>query len=530
MTSNRRTIVKAALLGGLGLSQTSHARLAKMRTVRVDTIDGPVLGKKIDDVCVFRGLPYARAARFEVAQKLERRTKPYEAFENGPACPQNSQSEPNQDENCQFLSLFTPACDGRARPVLVYIHGGAYMTGAGHDPLYDGSNLCARQDVVVVSITHRLNAFGYLYLGRLERELTGRVGALRASGNVGQSDLIAALMWIKANIARFGGNPNAVLVFGQSGGGAKIATLMAQPDAKGLFHRIVTMSGQQVTASGPDNATRRTTAFLNALGLKPSVDHLETLKTVPAKEMLSALKASDPILGGGLYMGPVLDQVLLHRHPFYPDVAAQSNSIPMIIGNTLEETRYFLGNRPEYHALKWEDVPRLLPAQMRVDLDPYQVVDHYRALYPDMSPSDVFFRATTASRSWRGAIIEAEERAKAHAPTYVTQLNWRSPLDGGKWGACHTLDIALMFDNCHVKGALTGNGPEAQALAAIMSQSLAAFARTGVPQTEATGPWPRFDLNERKTLIWDQKPRIEHDPRGEERKLFARVPYVQPGT
>ena len=212
---------------------------------------------------------------------------------------------------------------------MFYIHGGAYSHGSGSSPLYDGTRLCKRGDVVVVTVNHRLNGFGYLYLARLG-------GAPFAdSGNVGMLDLVMALQWIRDNIKEFGGDPDRVMLFGQSGGGAKIATLMGMPVARNLFHRAATMSGQQVTASGPLNATSRARVLLDALGLP--ADQVGQISTVPQEKILAALSATDPVIGkGSLYFGPVLDERTLQRHPFYPDAPAIAAHIPLIIGNTHE--------------------------------------------------------------------------------------------------------------------------------------------------------------------------------------------------
>ncbi len=255
---------------------------------------------------------------------------------------------------------------------MVYIHGGAYSSGSGSSPLYDGTRLARRNDVVVVTLNHRLGPLGYGYLARI-------AGArFQDSGNVGQLDLILALRWVRDNIAAFGGDPGRIMVFGQSGGGAKIATLMATPSAAGLFHRAATMSGQQVTASGPWNATRRTEVFLDALGLPK--DRAAEAATLPVADILKAAEATDPVLGfGSLYFGPVLDDRTLPRHPFYPDAPAQSAAIPMIIGNTHDETRAFLGNDPANFALTWDDLPgKMTNREFRIDVAPEPVIAAYR--------------------------------------------------------------------------------------------------------------------------------------------------------
>src|SRR6266850_4070973 len=288
---------------------------------------------------------------------------------------------------------------------MFYIHGGAYSNGSGSSPLYDGVRLCRRGEVVVVTVNHRLNAFGYLYLARFGSP------ELADSGNAGQLDLVLALQWVRDNIAEFGGDPNNVMVFGQSGGGAKIATLMAMPPAAGLFHRAATMSGQQVTATGPLNAKLRTRAILDALKLPP--ERVSELRTLPAEKIIEVLNTRDPVLPfGGVSFAPVLDERSLKRHPFYPDAPAQSAHVPMIIGNTHDETRAFLGGDESNFTVTWERLADKLIPNMRVDIQPEIVIAEYRKFYPQYSPSDVFFAATTAGRSWRGAVIEAEERAR----------------------------------------------------------------------------------------------------------------------
>ena len=520
------------LAGATGLIAMPISGSALDTQPRVTTRLGTIVGRRQGGVSVFKGIPYG-----VVPQRFGAPTTPpifetdFAALNFGPSSPQKNASEPDQSESCLVLNIYTPACDHRRRPVVFYIHGGAYMNGSASNALYDGQALAHDENIVVVTVNHRLNVFGYLYLAQLERHLTGAQTQFGASGNAGQMDLVLALKWVKAEIAGFGGNPNCVTVFGQSGGGAKIATLMAQPMAKGLFHRATTMSGQQVTASGANNATKRAVAYLNALGLKPDEAGLKSILSAPVKDMLSALGTIDPILGsGGVYMGPVLDEIALMRHPFYPDCAPQSRHIPMMIGNTLDETRGFLGNDPTYTKLELKDLAAKLPAQYRVDIDPYVVIDTYRRLYPHYSASDVFFAATTAGRSWRGAIIEAEERAKAKAPAYVYQLNWRSEKDNGQWGAAHTMDIPLMFKTTSAPNALSGDTKDARRMAAIMSHSLANFARTGIPNSPDLPKWVPYGLERRETMLFNLKPQLAHDPRGAERRLFEKVPFVQAGT
>ena len=445
-------------------------------------------------VKVWRGIRYGWASRFQapVAQPFVFTA----GLEYGNVSPQKGTTKQTQSEDCHYLNLWTPAADKGRRPVMVYIHGGAYSNGTGNDSLTDGAGLAERGDVVVVTVTHRLNAFGYLSLGRIE-------SCFPDSGNAGQLDLIVALQWVRDNIHRFGGDPGNVTVFGQSGGGAKIATLMAMPAAKGLFHKAITMSGQQVTASGPLNAEKRARAYLAKLGVD--------LAAATVEMMVAALDTVDPMMGGGLYFGPVLDGRNLLRHPFWPDAAPQGNSIPMMMGNCIAEARaFFPPDHPKLKGLNWDNLAARVGPELRVDIDPETVVRSYRGWFPDLSPADIFIKAVTAGRSWRGQIIEAEERAKAGVPAFVYQLDFEN--------AMHTGDIGLVF----------GTKPDMTAAQQAMSDRMMAtfvrFARTGDPG------WPAYDLATRKTMVFDTASQLESNPRARERELFGVVPYIQPGT
>ncbi|GAA0547253.1 carboxylesterase/lipase family protein [Rhizomicrobium palustre] len=488
----------------------------------VKTSAGKVQGTTEQGIHAFKGIPYGadtRATRFEAPQPPKPWRGLRKALAYGPASPQAT-NEPNQSEDCLYLNVWTPEIGGKAkRAVMFYIHGGAYSGGSGSAAIYDGVNLAKRGDVVVVTINHRLNAFGYLYLAHLDSRYAD-------SGNVGQLDILLALKWVQENIAAFGGDASRVMVFGQSGGGAKIATMMAMPAAKGLFHRAATMSGQQVTASGPLHAQERTEAFLKTLGITKA--NLGELKTLPQEKLVAALSTKDPIIGsGGVYFGPVLDMKHLLRHPFYPDAPAQSANIPMMIGNTHDETRAFISD-PGVYKLTWEELPERLAKNMRVDILPSVVIEQYKSWFTGISPTDLFFLATTASRSWRAAIIEAEERAKAGTPAYAYQVDWATPDERRR--AMHTTDIPLVFDNTDKEGAATGNSEHARKMAAMMSETFIAFAKTGSPNNPLIPSWTPYSMAERETMVFDLPPHLEKDPRGRERKLFEKVPFIQQGT
>ncbi|GGI84469.1 carboxylic ester hydrolase [Polymorphobacter multimanifer] len=498
-------VSRRAVLGAAALLATP----VRAREAAVATAAGRFLGSREGGIAVFRGIRYGRAARFRPPVPEALPNQRIEAMAFGPVAPQASRQHPDQSEDCLFLNIWTPGADAARRPVMLYIHGGAYSNGSSTDPLNEGAALAAHGDVVVVTVNHRLNAFGYLYLARLDPRFPD-------SGNAGQLDLVLALQWVRANIAAFGGDSANVTVFGQSGGGAKIATLMGMPAATTLFHRAITMSGQQVTASGPLNATARARAFLERLGRDPL--------TAPAESLVEALAATDPVLGGSVYFGPVLDMRSLTRHPFWPDANPQSNAIPMLLGNTLAEARAFLPpGSPKLARLSWDNLPAVMAPELRVDISPEWVVAQYRARHPDWSPRAVLWDAVTAGRSWRGQIEEAEARAAAAAPTWVYQLDFADParLEAG---AMHTMDIPLAFGTTADPGAPSGNSPAARTVSAAMMTAFTAFARSG------TLPWPQYRTGPRTTMVFDTRSRVENDPRHWQRELFARVPYVQQGT
>ena len=494
------------------------APLARVRS-------GRVRGQREQGVNVFRGIPYGADTaprRFQPALPEVAWRGVRDALDYGNAAPQTGKEGPGS-EDCLYLNVWTPALrDGGKRPIVFYIHGGAYNNGSGSDPLYDGSALCRRGDVVVVTVNHRLNVFGYLYLAQLGD------ARFADSGNVGQLDLVQALHWVRQHAAEFGGDAGNITVVGQSGGGAKIATLMAMPAARGLFQRAWTMSGQQVTAAGPRAATQRAQIAMQAVGAADA----EALRTMPMEALLAATRARDPsrVENSSLYVGPVLDGRSLPVHPFWPEAPAQSADIPMVIGNTHDETRAFLGNDPANFALTWETLPAKLEKEQYVDLLPSVVIAEYRRLYPHYTPSEVFFAATTAGRSWRGAVEELEARARQGAPTWAYQLDWGSPLDGGRFGAFHTLDIPLVFDTTDRAGSRTGDSDEATRVAATMSEALIALARHGDPNHGGLPRWQTYSLARRETMLFDTTSQQADDPRGGERRLYQQAPFIQRGT
>lgn len=484
------------------------------------TRHGRVRGLREDGVLVFRGIRYGADTaprRFRRAVAPQQWRDVADAIRYGAAAPQTRADEPTS-EDCLFLNVWTPALDAGRRPVMVYLHGGAHAHGSGSDPLYDGGRLVRRGDVVVVTLNHRLAGLGYAYLAQS--------GGPAESGNVGNLDIVLALQWVRDSIAAFGGDPNRVMIFGQSGGGAKVVTLMAMAEARPLFHAAATMSGQHVTAAGPNHATARARAWMAKAGARDAA----ALATLPVAKLVEAMAMTDPLEGKGeISFTSTLDHQLLTRHPFFPDAPREAAHIPLIIGNTHDETALWIEPILKRGDTSWANLPERLLAQMTKDVGVEHVIARYRQLYPERTPGQILLAASTAGRSWPGHLIQAEERAKIGAPTWMYQLDFPAPEAGGVLGAFHSLDIGLVFDNTRLPGARTGNDAGAQALAGQMADAFIRLARTGDPNGGTLPAWPRFDLARRPTMIFDRRVRLEDDPRREERLLFAVAPYIKPG-
>jgi para-nitrobenzyl esterase len=528
---SRRSAVKGLALG-VGLPFLSSSLGAKI--VGADLHDSPtattsagkVRGFIDNEIRVFKGIPYGAdtAPRWFMAPiPPEPWTGIRPTLQFGPRAPQmrpparvsaaGSVVDPGGpvSEDCLYLNVWTPGLrDGAKRPFMFYIHGGGFVAHAANFPIYDGVNLCRRGDVVVVTLNHRLNAFGYLYLA----ELGGTEFA--DSGNLGQLDLVLALQWVRENIAEFGGDPNRVLIFGESGGGGKVATLMAMPLAVSLFQRAATSSGEAVTALDPQQATWRAEAVMNALGLP--LDQINKIRTVSIDYLITASRASEDY-------GPVVDGHTLSRIPFTPDAPQLSAHIPFMVGTNHDESRALIGeNDQALFSLTWETLKQSLGPYSQKMGDLNRMIYLYRRSHPDYSASDVFFAATTDSHDWRPAVIEIEHRAafpQGSAPTYSYELRWGSPIDNGKYKACHGLDLALIFDNIALSHRMNGESSDAYALSGQMSEAYITFARNGNPNHSKIPYWPPYDLSHRATLAFDLTPTVIDDPRAEERKFFS---------
>ena len=395
-------------------------------------------------------------------------------------------------EDCLVLNVWTPALDDAKRPVMVSFHGGGFTTGSGNGHGYDGEPLVRFGDVVVVTVNHRLGAMGYLHLG----DLGGPEYA--QSGTVGMLDLVASLEWVRDNIEGFGGDPRNVMIWGQSGGGAKTSTLLAMPAAKGLFHRAAVQSGSSLRMRTREEATESAKSLLSELGLDE--DQLTELEKVPFEDIVAA---QAKVAGG---FAPVVDGDVLPRHPFDPDAPEISSEVPMIIGWTLDDAAIGLSNFDVDDAGIESSVRRVAAERTEA------VLAAYRDAYPDVTPYLVQARAMTDARFGRGALTQAQRKAEqGGAPAYLYLWAWESPGMGGKFGAVHGVDVGLAFHN--YAGEIAGSGSdEGKLMADRLASAWVAFARTGNPNNPEIPEWPAYDPETKPTMIFDVETRVEEDP------------------
>jgi para-nitrobenzyl esterase len=544
MATGRRGLLGLATAGfaggawsgrSLAAARPGTKKPAPPPSIVVETHRGKVRGGLDGNIKVFKGIPYGTATdglnRFRPPRLAKPWTGVRDALAYGPMCPQLHEPrgsytaswtyDTEASEDCLTLNVWTPALhDQRRRPVMVWLHGGGFSAGSGSRNVFEGTRLCERGDVVVVTLNHRLNVFGFLYLAKLG-------GADYAeSGNAGMLDIIAALHWVHDNIEAFGGDPENVTIFGQSGGAAKVSVLMGMPQARGLFHKAIVQSGSQLDGLTPDEATRNALAFLAAVDVKPN--EMSRLAKLPTDALLAGLTKVMRAPGPKPSFSPVVDGIVLPRAPWLPDGPSVSAAVPMIIGSTRTETTALLGvGHPAYFALDAASLPNAL-ASWLPERDIPHVIAGFRQAMPAASASDLFFAITTDRRVRQQAWAQAERKAaQGAAPVWLYELDWATKVDGGKWGSPHALDLAFVFDNVGKSQAMVGSGPDPQPLADQMSTAWIAFARTGNPNTAAVPNWPPFSPATRATMVFDTTPRVENDFRGNERTLLASLPLYR---
>jgi len=493
----------------------------------VETTSGRVRGRFFQGVNTFRGIPYgastAGANRFVPPRKPQPWTGVRDVNDIGLRAPQLSnprvpewfvfdRSEP-QGEDCLVLNVFTPSlADGRKRPVMVWLHGGGFVGGSAGFTVYEGQNLVGMRDVVLVHLNHRLNLFGFLYLGDLD-------GERYADANAGMLDIVAALEWIRDNIANFGGDPSNVTVFGQSGGGSKVSTLLGMPAATGLFHKAIAMSGSQVRSLTREQATATTERVLTALGVART--RLDELHTLPMRRLRDALNA-----GGaqGFSFGPVVDGRTLPAHPFDPVASAAGADVPLLIGST--ETEATWNESQIYDPLTEGELREDVMRAARTDASGAdRLIAAYRARRPKASNLDLYLIiATDASNFRTGTDTQAERKAaQRRAPVFKYYFQWYSPVRDGALRAMHTMDIPFVFENYEMAAVEVGSGPELKPLGDRMAGAWVAFAQTGNPSHALIPRWPVYDTTTRATMVINNEWSVVNDPYGEEKAVLAAV-------
>ncbi len=494
----------------------------------VTTRYGKLRGMSDGGVLSFRGIPYAAPTSGQLRFRAPAPPAAWRGIRNatayGPMAPQlpdpghdDAKRLASASEDSLVLNVWTASADPSAkRPVMVWIHGGGLSVGSGSDPVTDGTHLAGTHDVVVVTLNHRLNIFGYLYFGNL-------VDEGQAVANPGQLDIVAALEWVRDNIAEFGGDPGNVTIFGHSGGGSKVGALLAMPSARGLFHRAILQSGFSTAAQTPEQGEEIARDFFKAMDL-PAGD-IAGLRALPPGQLLAGLRRltnGSPILGPGMVAdGQILPQVPLGR-----DSPQVSPDIPILVGHAAQETTV-LFPPSEAFTVDWAGLPALvgsklaaLPAPIR---EPEPLITGFRRLMPDATPSEIFFAITTEDGMGQNARIVAEKRAKLpNVPVFAYVAAWQSPAQGGKLRAHHGVEVPMVFDNSalrHPPGS--PRAEEAKELGRIMSGYWTQFARTGDPNKPGLPDWPAYRIPGRATMIFDSPATVRNDPLGAEQALIA---------
>jgi para-nitrobenzyl esterase len=498
-----------------------------MEFCNVETASGRVQGLISSGIRQFKGVPYgastAGANRFQRPQRAIPWTGVRECFGYAPVSPQVPYDLGHEyarliqfdlnvamggmGEDCLHLNIWTPATGrGLKRAVLFCIHGGGFAICSGNHPMYDGAKLAQLGDVVVVTVTHRLSSFGFLNLEDL-----GHSGRWSDAGAAGMLDLVAALTWIRENIENFGGDPDCVTIFGQSGGGWKVSTLLAMPEARGLFHRAAVQSGSLVAHLSREVAAQISQAFIAQLGLTSAT--LDRIQDLPWSKLLAAQTAI-----GAHAFAPIIDGKHIPAHPLDTQIASLSDEVPLIVSTTLDDAGLFF----DRFTMTEQELTATLFAAYGAAAAMLQKA--YREQFPTKSPYLLYAQMITDAGFRRFAHAQAEAKAaRGAAAVYAYLWEWTCPAFNGKFGAVHAMDVAASMHN--ERDAILGSGSsDARRMCDALAHSLLAFAKTGEPGNSHIPHWPRFSASQRATLVFDRDTRIEHGPHDALRTLWLSLP------
>jgi len=510
----------------------------------VETSSGKVRGFVLRGIHQFLGIPYGAdtsgANRFMPPRKPEPWTDVFPALWWGDSAPQNMERRYankyasfrdrwnyyDVSENCLTINVFTPGInDGRKRPVMFWIHGGGFTNGNGiEQDGYHGENFARFGDVVFCSINHRLGPLGYADLAGVGGE------KYAASGNVGMLDIVAALEWVRDNIASFGGDPANVTIMGQSGGGAKVTTLTAMPAARGLLHRAVVLSGAGTRSGDREYSEKLGSYVLEEAGLAPSeIDRLQQLPWEDyyaiATRAQRRLAAESTGSAGGMRRGfnPVVDGVVLPQHPYFPEAAPTAAEVPMLICSTFNEQSPSAFD-PSLETVTLDQVVERVQERAGFGAGfgnrAKEVVEAYARTFPDLKPIDIW---TLVSSNRAGVVALADAKVKQPAPVWVAWFGWQPPLFDGRLRAFHCSDICFWFYNTDVMLSHTGGGARPRKLSTQMATHLLQFMKTGDPNGSGLAAWPKYTTEKGEVMVLDDVCEAKDDPDREARKTLPAV-------
>ena len=480
-----------------------------------------------EGILVFKGIPYAKPPVGELRWKPPQPPEPWSdtlrATQYGPVAPQTvdalePSSEVEQSEDCLSLNVWTPGIDDKRRPVMVWIHGGGWTNGSSADESYEGWPTSRRGDVVVVSMNYRLGALGFLYLGRVGDSQYAE------SGNLGILDQEAALKWVRDNIAAFGGDPGNVTVFGESAGSMSVCTLMSMTSTKGLFHRAIGESGALNTIRSADYASEVTERYM----AKAGVTDMAGLRSLTTEQII---KAQGDLMAGQFQsdtlFGPVVDGSVLPEPPLHAIAKGSAAGVDFLTGTNLDEVRLWAFYIPGLLEISIQTAVQYMP-MLSKSLGTYvdAIAASYKSRRPNATDGDITMAVGTDVIFRVPAIRVAEVQSALQPKTYMYLFTWPTPVQGGIFGSCHSLELFFVLDRLHAGDsvAVLGNDPP-QKLADMMQDSWIAFAKTGNPDNTSIPNWPAYNTRTRATMIFNVNPLVQNDPYGEDRLVWDGIPF-----